>query len=109
NLRLEVVHLAAFVATLVGLLVLSGQQSAAIWFTPAAAWAGALFFAIAFVRVPQLGSRGVALAGTGALAPFAAIAALHDAQHGLANSFAAAGAFLGLATLLGLLIAIAAL
>jgi hypothetical protein len=100
SLRLEGVHLAAFAASLIGLFVLSGQDSAAVWFTPAAAWVGALFFAIAAVRVPQIGARGVAIAGTGALAPLAAIAALHLAHQGLADRFAAAGAFAVLAALL---------
>ncbi|QGZ94670.1 DUF2339 domain-containing protein [Terricaulis silvestris] len=109
SLRLEAMHLAAFGAAVIGLFVLSGQPSAAIWFTPAAAWAGALFLAIAAVRVPQLGARGVALAGTGAFAPLGAIAALNAAQHGLANPYAAAGAFLGLAALLAGVIAQSAL
>ncbi len=108
TLRLEALHLAAFGAALIGLFVLSGQEAAAIWFTPATTWAGALFLAIAFTRVPQLGPRGVALAGTGALAPLLAVGALHFAQHGLANPFAAAGAFAALATVLGALIAVAA-
>ena len=108
SLRLEAVHLAAFGAALIGLFVLSGQDAAAIWFTPAAAWAGAIFFAIAMVRVPQLGARGVALAGTGALAPLLTAGALHAAQHGLADRFAAAAAFFALAAALGGLIALAA-
>jgi len=108
SLRLESVHLAAFGATLVGLYVLSGQDAAAIWFTPAATWAGALFLAIAIVRVPQLGARGVALAGVGALAPLLALGALHLAQHGLADPLAAAGAFAGLAGVLSAIIFVAA-
>ncbi len=109
SLRLETLHLAAFAAAVVGLFTLSGQLSAAIWFTPAAAWAGALLLAIAGVRVPQLGARGLAIAGTGAFAPFGAIAALYASQHGLASPFAAAGAFVGLAALLSGLIAASAL
>lgn len=108
SLRLEALHLAAFGAALIGLFVLSGQDAAAIWFTPAASWAGALFLAIAFTRVPQLGPRGVALAGTGALAPLLTISALHFAQHGLANPLAAAGAFAALSAVLGALIAVSA-
>lgn len=108
SLRLEAMHLAAFGAAVIGLFVLSGQPSAAIWFTPAATWAGALFLAIATVRVPQLGARGVAIAGTGAFAPLGAIAALNAAQHGLANPYAAAGAFIGLALMLSGVIAQAA-
>ena len=108
SLRLEAMHLAAFGAAVIGLFVLSGQPSAAIWFTPAAAWAGALFLAIATLRVPQLGARGVALAGTGAFAPLGVIAALNAAQHGLANVYAAAGAFVWLAAVLSGLIALAA-
>jgi hypothetical protein len=85
------------------------QPGAAIWFTPAAIWAGALFFAIALVRVPQLGPRGVALAGTGAFAPLGAIAAVHAAQHGLADAYGAAAALLALAGLIIGLIALTAL
>jgi len=107
SLRLEGMHFAAFAATLIGLFVLSGQDSAAIWFTPAAAWSGALFFGIAAVRVPQLGARGVALSGTGMLAPLAAIAALHVSHQGLADRFAAAGAFAALAVLLVAVIVVA--
>jgi hypothetical protein len=107
SLRLESVHMVAFAASLIGLFVLSGQTSAAIWFTPAAAWAGALFFSIAAVRVPQAGARGVAIAGTGVLAPLAAIAALHAANQGLADRFAAAGAYAALAALIGGVIAAA--
>lgn len=100
SLRLEALHLGAFAAAVAGLFVLSGQESAAVWFTPVAAWTGALFFAIAVVRVPRLGPRGVVLAGTGAFAPLGVIAALHNAQHGLASDPAAAGAFFVLAGLL---------
>lgn len=100
SLRLESLHLGAFGAALLGLFVLSGQPSAAIWFTPAAAWAGAIFYAIAAIRVPQLGARGVAIAGTGALAPLMAITALYASQHGLADHYAAAGGFAVLSALL---------
>ncbi|MBC7767789.1 MAG: hypothetical protein H7124_03300, partial [Phycisphaerales bacterium] len=51
SLRLEALHLAAFGAALIGLFVLSGQDAAAIWFTPATTWAGAIFLAVALVRV----------------------------------------------------------
>lgn len=106
SLRLEGMHFGAFGAALLGLFVLSGQPSAAIWFTPAAAWAGAIFFAIAAIRVPQLGARGLALAGTGALAPLMAITALYTSQHGLADSYAAAGGFAVLSALLsGIIVA----
>ncbi len=100
SLRLEAMHFGAFGAALLGLFVLSGQPSAAIWFTPAVAWAGAVFFAIAAIRVPQLGARGLALAGTGALAPLMAITALYVSQHGLADRYAAAAGFAVLAALL---------
>ncbi len=109
SLRLESLHLGAFGAALLGLFVLSGQPSAAIWFTPAAAWAGAIFFAIAAVRVPQLGARGVAIAGTGALAPLMAVTALYSSQHGLADPYAAAGGFAVLSALLVGVIAAATL
>lgn len=108
SLRLESIHLAAFGATLVGLFVLSGQPNAAIWFTPAAVLAGALFFAIAVVRVPGLGARGLTLAGSGAFAPMLAIAALHWSQHGLADPGAAAAALAALGCLIIGLIALSA-
>ncbi|MEQ1818982.1 MAG: hypothetical protein ABL871_10255 [Terricaulis sp.] len=100
SLRLEGMHFGAFGAALLGLFVLSGQPSAAIWFTPATAWAGAIFFAIAAVRVPQLGARGLALAGTGSLAPLAAITALYFSRSGLADRYAAAAGFAVLSLLL---------
>jgi len=108
SLRLEAIHLAAFGAAVIGIFVLSGQDGAAIWFTPSAAWAGALFLAIAAVRVPHLGARGVALAGTGAFAPLGPIFALHDARHGLADPVAAASALLALATMLACILALGA-
>lgn len=104
NLRLEPLHVGSFVAALLGLYVFSGQPGGALWFTPAAALMAALFLGIAVVRTPQLGPRGVLVAGTGALAPLASIAALHAAQHGLAERLAAAGALSALAlTLAGVL------
>jgi hypothetical protein len=108
SLRLEAMHLGAFAAAVLGLFILSGQDSAAIWFTPAATWMGALFLAIAAVRVPQMGARGLAIAGAGAFAPFGAIAALHASGHGLADAYAASAAFASLAAMLGGLIAVAA-
>lgn len=108
NLRLEPLHGGSFVAALAGLYVFSGQPDAALWFTPAATLIGALFVGIAIVRVPQLGPRGVLIAGTGALAPLATIMALHAAQHGLAERLGAAGALTGLALLLGGVLALAA-
>jgi hypothetical protein len=109
SLRLEGLHIGAFGVALLGLFVLSGQPSAAIWFTPVTAWAGAIFFAIAAIRVPQLGARGLAIAGTGALAPLAAITALYVSQHGLADHFAAATGFAVLSALLSGVIAAATL
>jgi len=108
SLRLDAMHSAAFGAAVIGLFVLSGQDGAAIWFTPVAVWAGALFFAIAVVRVPQLGARGLALAGTGAFAPIGVIAALHAAGHGLTHPYAAAAALIAFGLLLCGLIALAA-
>lgn len=108
SLRVESIHLAAFAATLGGLFVLSGQESAAIWFTPVTAWAGVLFLGIAAVRVPRLGARGVALAGTGTLAPLLAIAALYASHQGLADPRAAGAAFVALAALLGGVITLSA-
>src|SRR5262249_39839369 len=108
SLRSEPLHLAGFAATLIGLFVLSGQPSAAIWFTPVTAWAGALFFGVAAVRTPYLGARGMTLAATGALAPLLGIAALYDSHQGLADARAAGAAFIVLALMLGGLIAAAA-
>ncbi len=109
SLRLEAMHLAAFGAAVIGLFVLSGQASAAIWFTPVTSWAGALFLAIAIIRVPQLGARGVALAGTGAFGALGAILALNTAQHGLSHPIAAAAALVVLAGVLAGVIATGAL
>ena len=104
SLKLEKLHLAGFAATLIGLFVLSGQPSAAIWFTPVTSWAGALFLGVAAVRVPHLGARGVTLAATGALAPLLGIAALYDSHQGLADPRAAGGAFIALSVMLGAVI-----
>src|SRR5262245_61055184 len=109
SLRLEGVHVAAFGAALIGLFVLSGQREAAIWFTPVTTWAGALFLGVAAVRVPQLGSRGLGLAGIGALAPLLALGVLHLAHHGLDDAFAAAGALAALGAMLCGVLAAAAL
>lgn len=108
NLRLEPLHIASFGAALAGLLILSGQDLAAIWFTPIATWTGALFLGIAVIRVPQLGARGMSLASVGALAPLAMIAALYNAGHGLVEPWAAAAAFGGLALMIAGVIAAAA-
>jgi hypothetical protein len=108
SVRLEPMHFGAFAAALAGLFVLSGQSQAAIWFTPAAAWTGALFFAIAAVRVPQAGARAAGFAGTGALGPLLAVGALYSAQHGLADPRMAGLAFVIVALLLSGLIALAA-
>jgi hypothetical protein len=105
NIKLEPIHLAAFGATLIGLFVMSGQDTAAIWFTPITAWAGALFLGIAAVRVPKIGARGAALAATGVIAPMAAIAALYGAHQGLADPRAAAAAFAVLAGVFAAIIA----
>lgn len=108
NLRVEPLHYSALAAAGAGLFVLSAQESAAIWFTPAAALAGVLFLAIAFVRVPQLGPRGGAIAGTGAAASMFAVGALYVSQHGLANPWAASAGFLALAAVFAGIIALAA-
>jgi hypothetical protein len=108
SLKIEAIHLGAFGATLLGLFVMSGQASAAIWFTPVAAWAGALFLAIAAFHTPRLGAHGLAIAGTGAFAPLLAIAAIHDSHQGLADPRAAGAAFAVLAALLGAIIACSA-
>jgi hypothetical protein len=104
SLRLEPLFVGAFIAALLCLFVLSGQQDAAIWFTPVASWIGAGFFAISAVRTPILGSRGVTFAGIGALAPMATVTALFAARHGLETPLAAALAYLGVAAaILGVL------
>ncbi len=107
-LKLDRLLIGAFATALLGLYVLSGQASAAIWFTPAAAWFGVTFLAIAAVRAPELGARGALVAGLGAIAPLLAIAALHQAQHGLPEARAAAGAYAGTALALAGVIALAA-
>jgi hypothetical protein len=108
SLRLDALHIAAFIAALAGLLVLSGQDAAAIWFTPVATWAGALFLGVAIIRVPQLGARGAAIAATGVLAPLAMIGALHIAQQGLADARMAAAAFAIVGAMFGAIIYAAA-
>ncbi|WP_395647761.1 hypothetical protein [Terricaulis sp.] len=109
SLRLEALTLSAFGAGLIGLFVLTGQESAAIWFTPAIAWFGVWFFAIGIIRIPQLGAQGGALAGTAALGPIVAAGGLHLSEHGLADPLAAAGAFAMVSACLSGLIAVAAL
>lgn len=100
SMRLESLHLCAFGAALIGLFALSGQHDAAIWFTPVTAWLGAVFLGISVLRVPELGARGLALAGTGALASIGAVAGLHASGHGLADTGAAAVAFVAVALVL---------
>lgn len=109
SLRLEAIHLVSFGAGLIGLFVLTGQESAAIWFTPAVAWLGAWFFAIGVIRAPQLGAQGGAIAGTAALGPIIAAGGLHLSEHGLSSALAASGAFAGVAVVLSGLIALCAL
>lgn len=109
SLRLEAIHLAAFGAGLIGLFVLTGQEAAAIWFTPAVAWFGAWFFAVGVIRAPQLAAQGGAIAGTAALGPIVAAGGLHLSEHGLADALAASGAFAIVAACLSGLIALAAL
>lgn len=99
RLRRDALHVAAFAAAGAALMVLSGQPDAGTWFTPLAAWAGALFFGIAAVRVPALDSRGALLAATGVTAALFAAGSLAASQQGLAAPLAAAGAFAGLAVL----------
>lgn len=106
--RLFTLHLAAFVGAMLGLFWFSGQPSAAIWFTPITAWIGALFLAIAALRTPMLGARAAWLCTTGTAAPLLSCGALSLSQQGLANPFAAAGAFLALAAIFGALIAVSA-
>lgn len=106
--RFETLHVAAFAAALVGLFLLSGQSDAAIWFTPAAAWMGALFFGAAAVRVPYAGARAATVAATGALAPMLAVGALHQAQHALVSPLAAAASFFVVGALIAALLALTA-
>ncbi|MES1201565.1 MAG: DUF2339 domain-containing protein [Pseudomonadota bacterium] len=108
SLRLEWIHFAAFAGAGVGLYVLSAQHDAAIWFTPAATWAGVWFLALAFVRAPELGPRGVLIAATGTIAPMFAVSALYQAQHGLETPYAAAGGFLAIAACFASVLALAA-
>lgn len=108
SLRAEALHVGALFAGGAGLFVLSGQEGAAVWFTPAIAWYGALFLAISMVRTPVLGARGLMLAATGAIAPLLAAGSLFASEHALADPRAAAGAFAVLAVILSALIAVAA-
>jgi hypothetical protein len=108
SLRLEALFIGSFIASLAGLFGLSGQPSAAIWFTPAVALQGALFMAIAMVRVPQRGARGALVAGIAALGALGAALALHVSQHGLASNFAAAGVFVVIGSAFAGIIAMAA-
>lgn len=108
TLRLEAVHLGAFAAAGLGLYVLSAQQPAGVWFTPAAVWTGMWFLAIAFLRVPVLGPRGTLIAATGATAPVFAVSALYAARHGLENAFTAAAGYMTLALMFAAIITLAA-
>lgn len=108
SLRREALHVGAFFALGAGLFALSAQEAAAIWFTPASAIFGALFFAIATVRIPVLGARGAVLAGTATAAAMFGVGALHVSQHGLASNGAASAAFAVLAASFAALISVAA-
>lgn len=108
SLRAEALHVGALFAGGAGLFVLSGQEGAAVWFTPAIAWYGALFLAISMVRTPALGARGLMLAATGAIAPLLAAGSLFASEHALAAPRAAAAAFAVLSLILSALIAVAA-
>ncbi|MBY0563827.1 MAG: hypothetical protein K2P58_06525 [Hyphomonadaceae bacterium] len=105
QVRAEPLHLGAFAAALAGLFVLTGQNIAAVWFTPISAWMGALFFAVAAVRVPGAGSRGATLAMTGIVAPLLAVGMLHRANHALAEPWTAGLGFLTVALLASALLA----
>ena len=94
--RLEGVHLAGFAAAGLGLYLLSGQSGGAVWFTPAAAIAGAAFGAIGAVRAPHSGEHGGTLAVTGVIGPAFAVACLALAGHGLETPLAVSAAFFGL-------------
>jgi hypothetical protein len=97
RLRRDGLHIAAFAAAGAALMVHSGQSDAAIWFTPLAAWAAAVFLGVTAVRVPALGSRGALLAATGVAASLFAAASLAASHQGLASPLSAAGAYVGLA------------
>ncbi|HWA00243.1 MAG TPA: hypothetical protein VG841_07985 [Caulobacterales bacterium] len=107
-LRLEWIHMTAFIGAGAGLFVLSSQPGADVWFTPAAVWAGMWFLALAFVRVPELGPRGLLVAATGTIAPMFAVSALYRARHGLETPYAAAGGFAALALCFAMLLVLAA-
>lgn len=106
-LRRDRLHFIAFAAAGLGMLVLSGQRDAAIWFTPAAAWAGALFLGLAAVRAPALGARGALVATTGMAAALFAGGSLYASQSGLADPRAAASAFAVLTLLFAGILALA--
>jgi hypothetical protein len=96
-LNLEAIHLAAFAAAGAGLFVLSGQGQGDVWFTPAAAWAGAAFGALAALRTPIEGARAALIAATGAIAPIFAVGVMINARHGLEQPWAGAAAYAALA------------
>jgi hypothetical protein len=96
-LKLEAIHLAAFAAAGAGLFVLSGQGQGDVWFTPAAAWAGAAFGALAALRTPIEGARAALIAATGAIAPIFAVGVMINARHGLETPWAGAAAYAALA------------
>ncbi|HVY86251.1 MAG TPA: hypothetical protein VG943_14040 [Caulobacterales bacterium] len=108
SLRLEWIHLSAFLGAGAGLFVLSGQTGADVWFTPAAVWAGVWFWALAFVRVPELGPRGLLISATGAIAPLFAVSALYQARHGLETAPDAAAGFAVLALSFGAILSLSA-
>ncbi|MGE0595403.1 MAG: hypothetical protein AB7P07_03510 [Hyphomonadaceae bacterium] len=93
SLRVEALHAGAFMAACAGLFALSGQNDAAVWFTPAAALFGAVFLGVAAARAHVLRPRGLLIVATGVAAPLFAVNALFAAQHGLADPRAAAAAF----------------
>ena len=108
QIRLDVLHLLGFLGAGAALFILSDQDPAGVWFTPAMAWSGAAFLGLAAARVPAMGREGALIAATGALAPISAIGALYAAGHGLEQSWSAAIAWALSAVLQGGLLAFAA-
>lgn len=98
---LEPILVGAWAGACVALVLLHAHPEAITWFAPATAWTGALFLALASVRAPQLGARGVTVSAAGASAAIFCAATLHVAAHGLGAPWAAAGAMIAVAAALG--------
>jgi hypothetical protein len=77
-----------------GLYVLSGQEGAEAWLTPASVLMAALFLAIQVIALPMRGREGLIPAATGAIAAPFAIGVLSQSQVGPSGAVFDAGAWL---------------